>query len=110
MTVIVNDLIVENTLVVGNPTRVQAQVDFGYPNGLEGDTISVAVAATWVTANMKIVCTVAMEATADHDIEDAMVEGLVAYAANIVAGVGFDIYVVAPQNTWGKYLVNAIGV
>lgn len=93
----------------GSFNSVQAQVDFGFPTGNEGDTASVTVAATWVTASSKIICTVAMIATADHDAQDGMVEGLVAYAGSIVEGVGFDITVIAPGGTWGKYIVQAIG-
>jgi len=29
-----------------------------------------------------------------------------AYAANIVPGVGFDLFLSANDTTWGKYLVN----
>lgn len=93
----------------GSFNSVQAQVDFGFSAGNEGDTASVTVVATWVTASSKILCTVAMIATADHDAQDGMVEGLIAYAANIVEGVGFDIVVRAPNGTWGKYIVQAIG-
>ena len=70
----------------------------------------VTVPATWVTATSKILCSVAAAATNEHDAEDAIVENIVAYPTNIVAGVSFDIHCYAPRGTWGRYLVNAIGV
>jgi hypothetical protein len=87
----------------------QAQVDFGYDAGGEGDTATVTVTAGWVTAQSIIVCTAAGESTADHGPEDAAAEGIVAYATNLMPGLSFDIIAYAPQDTWGKYLINAEG-
>jgi len=70
---------------------LQAEVDFGFASGNEDGTASVTVAASWVTATSRILCSPAAVATADHDPDDIMVEGIMAYAANIIAGVGFDI-------------------
>lgn len=86
--------------------RVQVQVDFG-PNEL-----SIArqfVAATWVTSASVIDCDVAALPTADHDPDDIVCEGLIAYATSLQPGVGFTVMVRAPTQTWGKYLVNCIG-
>jgi hypothetical protein len=94
----------------GGANVVQAEVDFGFPSGLEGDTATVtSVPATWVTSTSIIVCTPQAVATPDHDPEDYAIEGLVAYAENIVDGVGFDIIAYAPQGTWGRYYISATG-
>lgn len=94
----------------GGGNAVQGTVDFGFPTGKEGDVATVTVAATWVTSSSIIVCSVSAETTADHSPDDPLVEGLVAYAGNIVNGVGFDIVCVAPNNSWGRYVINAVGV
>lgn len=93
----------------GGPNLATATVDFGFAAGNEGDTVVVTVPAAWVTVNSKIVCQVASVATADHDPDDAAVEGIFALAQNIVAGVSFDILAVAPNNTWGRYTIFAWG-
>jgi hypothetical protein len=94
----------------GGGNFVQAEVDFGFASANEGDIARTTVTGqTWVTGSSIIVCDPAALATADHDPDDAVIEGLVAYAENIVPGTGFDIIVIAPQNSWGRYLVNASG-
>lgn len=85
-------------------------VDFGFPNGFEGDTATVTVSATWVTAASTILCSVKADATPDHSGDDALVDGLQAYAQNIVPGVGFTINAIALNNTWGRYNVQAISI
>lgn len=93
---------------ISNNTRVmQATVDFGFSTGNEGDTATVTVNTTWVTSSSQISCLAYGGTTTDHDPDDPVVEGIVAYAQNIVVGVSFDIVAYAPQNTWGKYLINA---
>jgi hypothetical protein len=85
---------------------VQAEVDFG----TDGTTATTTVIGqTWVTPVSIILCNPFGGATPDHGPEDALAEGLVAFASNLVPGVGFDIQVYAPQNTWGRYLINATG-
>lgn len=94
----------------GSGNFVQAQVNFGFPTGQEGDTAKVTVTGQpWVTGSSIIICNAASIATADHDPDDVLVEGIVAYAQNLVPGVGFDIVALAPQNSWGRYLINASG-
>lgn len=87
-----------------------ATVDFGFANGDEGDIATVTVTATWVLASSNIICVPYAVANADHDPEDYAVEGITAYAANLASGVGFDIIAMAPNNTWGRYSINAHGV
>jgi hypothetical protein len=93
----------------GGVNKVQATVDFGFTTGNEGDVATVTVTATWVTATSIIVCAPAGIATTDHDPEDYVIEGITAYPINIVAGVGFDIIAGARENTFGTYVINAVG-
>lgn len=86
------------------------QVDFGYASGGEGNFATVTVSAAWASSTSTIICSPKATATADHDPDDYAVEGLKAYATNIVDGVGFDIVAVADYATWGQYNVQAIGV
>jgi hypothetical protein len=90
------------------PNTIQSEIDFG-PE--ETDIASITVTGQpWVTVTSKIVANVAAESTADHDPEDAIIEGLIAYVSNLVPGVGFDLMARAPNSTWGRYKINAIGI
>lgn len=97
------------TYVVGAHSS-QSEVDFGFASGGEGDVARVTVAASWVDADTLIACVPAAAATADHDPEDAVLEQIQAYATNIVPGASFDIEAVAPEGSWGRYLITAIAV
>lgn len=92
----------------GATYSVQATVDFGYAAGGEGDTATVTVAAAWVDAGAIIICAPAMETTADHDPDDALIESILPRATNIVPGVSFDIEAYAQNGSWGRYVINAI--
>ena len=95
---------------VGGGNFVQVLVDFGYAPANEGDLARTTVTGLpWVTANSIILCAAAAIASPDHDPDDVTVEGIVAYAENLVPGIGFDVVALAPQNTWGRYFVNATG-
>lgn len=105
------------TLHIDTPTEendvvhsVQVEVDFGFYSGQEGDIAVVTVLASWVTNTSNIICASMAKSTIDHDPEDAALEDLVAYAINIEPGISFDIQVHAPQNTWGRYFIQAIGI
>jgi len=92
---------------LNNNTRViQVTVDFGFPTGNEGDTATFTVNTTWASTSRRIVCLAFGGTTADHDPDDAIVEGIVAFSQNIVEGISFDVVSYAPQNSWGKYLIN----
>lgn len=94
----------------GSGNFLQVEVDFGFSSGNEGDIARTTVTGqSWVTGSSVILCNPFGGATADHSPDDAIVEGLVAYAENIVVGVGFDVVAYAPQNTWGRYLINVTG-
>jgi hypothetical protein len=90
--------------------NAQATVDFGFPSGQEGDIATVTVSATWVLATSIITVSPYAFLTADHDPEDYAAEGITAYAANFATGVSFDIIARAPNNSWGRYVINAMGV
>jgi len=94
----------------GGGNFLQVQVDFGFDMANEGDIARTTVTGqSWVTSGSVILCNPFGGATADHGPDDVIVEGLVAYAENLVPGVGFDVVVYAPQNSWGKFLVNVTG-
>lgn len=84
--------------VAGN--SVSTVVDFGTT---PTDLVAVNVPASWVSAGSSLQCDIA--AGAGHDPEDVLLEQLRALAANIVAGVGFDVLVHAPYSTHGQYTV-----
>jgi hypothetical protein len=87
--------------------KASGTVNFGATEG-NGDA-SVTIAATWVTASSVIVVSPGA-ATADHDAEDALIEGLTASVTALSAGVGFTITAHAPNGTWGQYNFNAVGL
>lgn len=90
--------------------HLQVEVDFGFASAGEGDIARTTVAATWVTAASKIICGAFAAATPEHDPDDVVIEGIIAYASNLVPGVGFDVIAYAPQGAFGRYLVNASGL
>lgn len=65
---------------------------------------------SWVAADTFINCKVLGLTTADHDPEDAILEGVRFEINNIVAGVGFDLIGHAPEGTYGKYKVKCLGI
>lgn len=85
-------------------------LDFGFPVGKEGDTAIVTVSAPWVGVSTKIYCWAVATSTADHDPEDSLLEAILCTAINVVVGVSFDIEAYAPQGTWGRYVVYAVGI
>jgi hypothetical protein len=96
--------------VTGVANFATASVDFGFASGEGGDVATVTVAATWVLAGSKILCVPFAVATADHDPEDYALEGITAYATNIIAGVSFDVIASAPNGTFGLYTIHCVGV
>mgnify|MGYP000308300422 FL=1 len=75
--------------------KASGTVDFGTTEG-NGDA-SVDIAATWATASSIIVCTPVAN-TADHDGEDAIIEGILASVTGISSGVGFTVSAHAPSD------------
>ena len=64
---------------------------------------------SWVTANSFINCKIVGVTSADHTVEDALLDGVQFDINNIVPGVGFDIVGHAPNGTYGKYGVRCFG-
>jgi hypothetical protein len=94
----------------GSGNFLQVEVDFGFLVSNEGDIARTTVMGqSWVTSGSVILCNPAALATPDHGADDAIVEGLVAYAENLVPGTGFDVVSYAPDNTWGRYFINVTG-
>ena len=89
---------------------VDVLVDFGHQSGYELDFVTVTVAAPWVNQSTRLICTPVAVSTADHDPIDVVIEQISAKANNQVTGVGFDLIVSAPNGTFGKYLINVVGV
>jgi hypothetical protein len=86
-----------------------ATVNFGTPR--EDGTATVTVTGqSWVTTDAIITATAPAVASADHDPDDAAVEGLTCHVGNIVAGTGFDITVSAREGTWGRFTIHWMGI
>jgi hypothetical protein len=92
-----------------SPVKLTTYITFYNPDGPEDSTATITVnGLSWITTQSVINLTFA-GVTANHEEpDDAQVEGLTAYAGNIVPGVGFDIFASAPNGTWGQYQVTAI--
>lgn len=90
--------------------KAQVTVDFGFQTGQEGDVAIATVSASWVTSGTILTCTPCPIATTDHDPDDYAIEGIQAYARNIVPGVSFDVVAsAATGSTFGKYVINIVG-
>lgn len=89
---------------------VSGEVDFGHAAGGEETTATVAVLAPWASSASRVICHPSTCHTADHDPDDPVAEGLQAYATEIDPGIGFTIACYAPNGTWGRYKISALGV
>lgn len=85
--------------------KTTVTVDFG----AVGCYATATVAAAWVAANTVLSLAI-LPHPSDHDTEDALIEGLSVTFSNLVVGVSVDIEVHAPEETWGRYIINIIGV
>lgn len=94
----------------GSGNAGQVEVDFGFAGGGEGDSATASVSAAWVTSGSIITCSPSGAATADHSADDYALDGIIAYATNLQAGIGFDVVAKAINGGWGRYLINWIGV
>lgn len=86
----------------------QATVDFGSSASQNFNAVTT-VPAAWVTSSSIILCTPSGEATADHDPEDYILEGITACVTNIVDGVSFDVLAGCPTGTFGDFIINCTG-
>jgi hypothetical protein len=99
--------------LAGLINTAQAVVDFGNLQStvtfLEDTTASVTVAAPWVTAST--VFAASPTDGQDHPTADeAAAEGITFSVGNIVVGVSFDVIAQAPNGSWGKYVIDVIGI
>jgi hypothetical protein len=92
-----------------SPVKLTTLITFFNNDGPEDTTATITVnGLSWINTQSVIMLTFA-GTTPDHeDPDDAQVEGLTAYAGNIVPGQGFDIFATAPSGTWGQYQITAI--
>jgi hypothetical protein len=95
---------------INTTNTTQVTVDFGFSGGQEGDIAKTTVAAPWVSNSSIFVCNPFAGSTPDHDPDDVIVEAINAYVENIIAGISFDVVAIAPFNSWGRYLINVVGI
>jgi hypothetical protein len=88
----------------GSLNTATVTVDFGTSDDMVTSTISAA----WVTSTSIISMVITPHLT-DHDLEDVLLEQLVCTYGNIVNGTSFDIFVHAPSDTWGRYIIKIMG-
>lgn len=88
--------------------HIVVEIDFGLSTQND-DTVYTTVPVTWVAEDSVLIATVAGP-TADHDLEDGAIENITFSIGNIVPGVSFELIANAPLTSWGKYLVNIVGV
>jgi hypothetical protein len=84
-------------------------VDFGYPSGGEDFIATTHVENSKITNDCYITCSPSGRSTPDHDAEDAAVDGIHAYAANIIHGNSFDVIAFSDHGSWGRYYINVSG-
>ena len=90
----------------GGINLLQVTIDFG---STRSDMAHVTVSGiSWVTTNSIIVATPVAK-SGYNTIEEVLLEELHVTIGNLVAGVGFDIYVYAPRSTSGQYNINILG-
>jgi hypothetical protein len=71
--------------------------------------IKTITGKSWVTANSFVNCKIVGVTSADHTVEDALLDNVQFDINNMVPGVGFDIVGHAPNGTYGKYGVRCFG-
>ena len=92
-----------------NPSNyIDGEVDFGAPgeDGTAQATLPWGQAAPLGVVNYLVL--VGLAPTADHTAEDAWIEGLTGYIADVVPGVSITVGVRAPEGTWGRYAVRVV--
>lgn len=87
------------------PNKTIVDIDFGSNSDFLQQTVSVS----WITTSIVLSACV-LPNTLDHDAEDVLLEQIKVTFGNIVNATSFDIFVHAPESTWGRYKVHIIGV
>lgn len=85
-----------------------ATVDFG-ANTDDGTASVTVTGQSWVRSTSVIVAT-PYGSTADHEEGDAAIEGVSACIANIVPGVGFDVFAFSANGSSGTYKFSCLGI
>lgn len=86
------------------PHRETVTLDFGYAGGYgEGDLVMATLASPYIVATSRIVCLPSPAASADHSIDETLLEDIQFSAVNIIPNTSFDIVAVAPEGTWGRH-------
>lgn len=89
-----------------------ATLDFGALPGKNNTSLAVT-GQTAIASGSVVGAWIQPTATADHNADEHLVEGLNVYAGSIVAGTGFTIYVTHDHGTspavdhfaWGRFTV-----
>ena len=80
------------------------QVDFGAIDTIRGDAEFLLTGLTGILTTSSIECRLRIEATADHDIDDTLIDAPEFLAGKIIAGVGFSIFGSMKHGAvYGKY-------
>ena len=90
--------------LTGVPEVATVTVDFGTSGSLATATLT----ASWITASSVLVVTPG-GATADHDAEDVLIEEIKA-SVSAVANGSCTVMAFAPNDTWGRYTFNVVGI
>lgn len=80
-------------------------VDFGAHPGTTLASVAITGQGTIAAASSTVRAWIQAEATADHTLDEHVIEQLEVVAGNIVDGVGFTIYVRCNFNTTGQWTV-----
>jgi hypothetical protein len=87
------------------PNKIIVDVDFG----ANSDFIQQTVSASWISGTIALSACI-LPNTLDHDPEDVVLENIKVTFGNIVNATSFDIFIHAPETTWGRYKIHIIGV
>lgn len=85
--------------------KISQEIDFG----VSGDFVSATVSAPWVLTTTIINLSITPNLT-DHDEEDSLLEELKVSYGNIVENTSFDIFVHAPQESWGRFIIKGLAI
>lgn len=85
--------------------KATEEVDFG----AVGDFVQKTVTASWIKSTSVLSIKI-LPNLADHSDEDSLLEQMECTYGNIIEDTSFDVFVHAPNDTHGRYLLKIIGV
>jgi hypothetical protein len=91
--------------IQGITNKVSTDIDFGS----RGDFQVLTVSVPWVKLDTILISTITPNLL-DHDNEDVLLEQMLCTHGNIIEDTSFDLYVHAPKETHGRYIIKTIGV